>query len=265
MVAGIQLPYDQSVHADVPRCVILAAGASMRLRPLTDRMPKCLLKIGGKSLLERTVDNVVAAGIKEIALVVGYRADMIREFVKQRFPRRTIRFFLNPNYANTNNAYSLLLARRFLLGTNEDVNHRLLLLDSDILFSPKLLPSLFSADAENKIAVRRPGEHNVEEVQVGMHPDGNIYFIGKRPTLIPQSSESVGIELFSGQAVEKLFSILEHQVQHGNGRSDFYETAFQKMIDEGIELKAVDIGTLPAMEIDTPEDLDRASTLTIDD
>jgi len=214
-------------------------------------------------LLERAIENVTAVEIKEIALVVGYRAEMIREFVKRRFPQMKFRIILNPNYASTNNAYSLFLARRFLLEDHGRVSHRLLLLDSDILFSNKLLPYVLSAAAENKIAVRRSGEHNEEEVQVDSRPGGNIYFIGKRLTLNPQSSESIGIELFSEKTVERLFAILEEHVRSGIGRSEFYEAAFQEMIDRGDSVMAVDVSVFPAMEIDTKEDFEQAQQLLL--
>ena len=201
-----QLSNSQFTKSDIPKCVVLAAGASTRLRPLTDAMPKCLLKVGGKTLLERTIENIIAAGIKEIALVVGYRAEMIREFVKQLFPQQRIRFILNPNYASTNNAYSLLLARRFLEDRSGKVDYNLLLLDSDILFSRKLLPCLLSIKENNIIAVRVSGEHNEEEIQVGMNPDGNIKFIGKKPCLIETIGESIGIELFSSETTAILFT-----------------------------------------------------------
>lgn len=250
---------------NVPKCVILAAGASTRLRPLTDAMPKCLLKVGGKTLIERTIENILAAGIKEIAIVVGHQAEMIREFTKQRFPQQKIRFILNPNYAKTNNAYSLLLARRFMEDLDEKVRCDLLLLDSDIIFSNKLLPHLLDIAENNKIAVRISGEHNEEEIQVEMNSDKNIKFIGKRPVLIKAPCESIGIELFSVETAARLFDVLERRIRKGIGRSEFYEAAFQEMIDNDVILKAVDVSAFPAIEIDTPEDLELAGRLKIDE
>ena len=61
--------------------VILAAGMAKRLRPLTDTKPKCLLEVGGKTLLQRTVDAMAATGITEFVVVTGYRANMIRDFL----------------------------------------------------------------------------------------------------------------------------------------------------------------------------------------
>ena len=251
----------QSKTSGIPKCVILAAGTATRLRPLTDGTPKCLLKIGGMSILERTLENVFAAGVREIALVVGYRRSMIHDFVNQKYPHKKIRFIFNPNYERTNNAYSLLLARRFMEGRDEMINRSMLLLDSDIVFSPHLLPYLLQAVAENKIAVRVSGEHNEEEIQVETRSDGCICFIGKKPDCTDSSGESIGIELFSPATTGILFATLEQRIRAGTGRSEFYEAAFQELIDQGVSMKAVDVSLFPAMEIDTPEDLKQAAQL----
>jgi len=250
---------------NVPKCVVLAAGSSTRLRPLTDSKPKCLLEVGGKALLERTIENVLAVGIEEIAIVVGYRAEMIRAFMKLQFPLQKIHFILNPNYASTNNAYSLFLARQFMEDGNEKVNDTLLLLDSDILFSSNLLPYLLSAKGKNKIAVRVSGEHNEEEIRVKVNGNGNIILIGKKTPLAETYGESIGVEIFSTRAADKLFMILDQRVRNGEGRNEFYEMTFQKMIEEGITLKAVDVSPFPAIEIDTLEDLRLAERLKVDE
>ena len=254
-----------TITSNVHKCVILAAGSATRLRPLTDAVPKCLLNVGGKPILERTIENILTAGMKDIALVIGYRAEMIREFVRQRFPQQRIRFILNPNYVRTNNLYSLLLVRRFLEDTSGKIVHSLLLLDSDILFSNHLLPFLLHDGAKNKIAVRISGEHNEEEVQVGINSDGNIHFIGKKPALDMPQCESIGIEVISAEVTVRLFDILESRVRDGVGRSEFYEAAFQELIDEGAILKAVDVSSFPAIEIDTPEDLELAERLHVNE
>ena len=62
--------------------VILAAGMAKRLRPLTDECPKCLLKVGERTLLARTVDAMLDAGITELVVVTGYRGEMLRDFLR---------------------------------------------------------------------------------------------------------------------------------------------------------------------------------------
>jgi choline kinase len=239
------------------KAVILAAGNATRMRPLSDNLPKCLLPIGGKPILQRIIENVVAAGIYEIGLVIGYKAGAIRSFIKERFPFHRIRFIVNPKFESTNNAFSLLMAHEFVLNKANPaaVPQDLLLLDADILFSPDLLPYLLNQQSSNRIAVRVEGTHDEEEVRVKVNHGGNIFSIGKTVPLDEPLGESIGIEVFSSSAARRLFEVLEQRVRTGIGRTEFYEASFQALINEGIELKAVDVSRFPSVEIDTPKDL----------
>ena len=77
--------------------VILAAGMAKRLRPLTDTKPKCLLKVGERTLLERTVDAMVATGINELVVVTGYKAQMLRDFLTNTYHPTPITQHPTPN------------------------------------------------------------------------------------------------------------------------------------------------------------------------
>ena len=92
--------------------VILAAGMAKRLRPLTDDRPKCLLEVCGQTLLQRTVDAMMAAGVTEFVVVTGYRADMICDFLTTHYSPSTFRFLHNADYAHNNNIYSLWMAMK---------------------------------------------------------------------------------------------------------------------------------------------------------
>ena len=61
--------------------IIIAAGYGSRLRPLTSTTPKSLVEIGGKSIITYPIDALVTAGISDISIVVGYRADEITEYL----------------------------------------------------------------------------------------------------------------------------------------------------------------------------------------
>ena len=76
------------------QAVILAAGVSRRLRPLTDNTPKCLLNVRDKNLLHRTIDNVKEYGIDEFIFVTGYLENMIKEYLKENFPDLNMRFII---------------------------------------------------------------------------------------------------------------------------------------------------------------------------
>lgn len=239
------------------KAIILAAGSATRMRPLSDSQPKCLLSVGGKPILQRLIENVAAAGVGHIGLVVGYNADAIRSFVKHHFPFLRIRFIVNPKYESTNNAFSLLMAREFFLsGAKRGAPLQdLMMLDADIVFSPKLLPFLLAQESPNKIAVRVEGDHDEEEVRIKVDEKRNILLVGKTTPLAETFGESIGIEVFSSMAAERLFEIVEQRVRRGNGRTEFYEASFQALVDEGVELKAIDVSRFPSVEIDTPGDL----------
>ena len=77
------------------KAVILAAGIASRLRPLTDTMPKCLLQIGERCLLQRTFDALIKNGIHDFVVVTGYRHNQIEEFLKEHYCEQQIAFIYN--------------------------------------------------------------------------------------------------------------------------------------------------------------------------
>ncbi|MDD8025061.1 MAG: phosphocholine cytidylyltransferase family protein [Acidobacteriota bacterium] len=234
--------------------VILAAGTASRLRPLTDAIPKCLLPLGGGTLLGRTLDNLAAAGIRDVVIVTGYLEEQIRRYVRERRPDMRAEFVRNEVYASTNNIYSLWLAREAVRGDG------MTLLDSDILFDPAILPAVLGAGAPAALAVKTGLELGDEEIKVEVDAGRRVRTIGKHVPAPRAMGESIGIETFTPEGLAALFLAMERKVV-GEGRVDiFYEAAFQDMIDRGSEMLAVDIGRLPAIEIDTIDDFRRAES-----
>lgn len=240
------------------KCVLLAAGIGKRLRPVSRALPKCLLPVGGKPLLERTLSNLRTSGVRDIILVTGYKARQIRTFVHDRFPRHRITFVHNDRFETTNNAYSLSLCKE-LVGGEEFI-----LLDSDILFGKGLLPFLLTRKRKpNRLAVRVRGSHDLEEIRVKINRWDHIVAIGKKVPLGETYGESIGIGVFSSGASERLFQILQERVKAGPGRREFYEASFQLLVDERHRIWAVDTSRHPSAEIDTPDDLGYAEEIIL--
>lgn len=244
------------------KCVILAAGMSTRLQSVSQDLSKCLIPVGGKPIIQRILENVLEAGVKEIGVVLGYKAAELRSFIRQHFPFNKIRFIVNPKFETTNNAFSLLMARDFYKGKPRPnaPSQRLLLLDSDIVFSTNLLPFFLDKAPSDALAVRVKGPHNDEEIKVRVDGKGTLVKIGKE--IPPQETygESIGIEVFSPSTAERLFQVLEKRVKQGVGRTEFYESSFQELIEEGVRIAAVGVSDFPSVEIDTPDDLAFAET-----
>jgi choline kinase len=229
-----------------------------RLQPLTDYTPQCLLDVQGKPLLQRMLETLFSAGIEDAALVVGFQSELIRFFVKNKFPLKKIRFIFNPKYDTTNNAFSLLLAKRYVLDSRGEFSNRILLLDSDILFGPALLLNFLESASEEAIAVRVQGVHEEEEIRVDVNSHSEVLKIGKDVPMDLTCGESIGMASFSPAGTEQLFSVLNSRICNGAGRTEFYEASFQALIEKGVRITAVDVGKQPVLDIDTPEDYDRA-------
>ena len=94
------------------KAIVLAAGLGNRLRPLTNEIPKCLVEVNGKTLLENILDNLIAVGVKETWIVTGYLASKVSTRIGETYRGMPINYLENSDYAKTNNIYSLALALR---------------------------------------------------------------------------------------------------------------------------------------------------------
>jgi len=236
------------------KAVILAAGIASRLRPLTNNTPKCLLKVGSKSILELTIENLIANRISDIVIVTGYLDSMIVDFMNEKFPYLKITYCHNELYASTNNIYSLWLAYESLAGDD------MLLMDSDIVFDKEIIAKLLNSGFKNCLALKK---HNVsdEEIKVKADNHGRILEISKEVKPEEAEGESIGIEIFSGNLLTELFSAIKHKVVKEKKVNIFYEAAFQELIDNNHDIFIVDVTEHFCMEIDTAADLQLAGEL----
>jgi choline kinase len=234
------------------KAVILAAGVASRLRPLTNDTPKCLLKIGDKSILERTIDNIVKNGINEIIVVTGYLRKMIEDFLLENYPKVNFKFIYNEIFDSTNNIYSLWMTKDEVIGSD------MLLFDSDIIFDSRIVEKLVNSGYDNCLALRSDHILGDEEIKILTDENGSITDIGKQINPNNAIGESIGIEKFSRKFVETLFKILDRKIVIEKDVNIFYEAAFQDALDRGSKIYPVDVEELKCMEIDTFEDIDIA-------
>ena len=245
--------------------VILAAGMAKRLRPLTDTKPKCLLKVGERTLLERTVDAMRQAGITEFLVVTGYRGEMIREFLEgySRLSSRTSQpslpsqpsftFLDNTDYEHNNNIYSLWMACQKVRGCD------FLLMDSDILCDPAAVVRI-AQEPVSALAVNRH-ELGEEEMKVIVDAENRITEISKTCSPEAAMGESVGIEKITADYCEALARELDQMILQEGLIDIFYERAFERLIPQGHTFKVVDTTHYFSYELDTPEDFKRAQEL----
>ncbi|MGE5186988.1 MAG: NTP transferase domain-containing protein [Acidobacteriota bacterium] len=230
------------------KAVILAAGCATRLRPYSDDTPKTLLPVGGVPILRRTITSLLRCGFDQFVIGTGYLEHMVRETVASWFPGLDVTFVYNKDFRTTNNAYSLLLCQPHV------ENDGFMLLDGDVVFDLAVAEELVSRGPDC-LAVRSVGEIGLEEVKVMADKEDRVLAIGKHVPVRSAMGESVGIELFSAASSRRLFATLHDRVSVQGLVNEWYEAAFQQVIDEGATLYGVDIGSMYATEIDTIEDL----------
>ncbi len=110
--------------------IILAAGKGSRLNGTIGDKPKCLLRVGGQTLVERQIEALRAAGITDIVVVVGCQSDHVKRACGKR-----ITYIDNTRFAQTNSLYSLWMARPLLYDG-------FVVMNCDVLFHPQMLTDL---------------------------------------------------------------------------------------------------------------------------
>jgi histidinol-phosphate/aromatic aminotransferase/cobyric acid decarboxylase-like protein/choline kinase len=126
------------------KAIILAAGSGKRMRPFTLSTHKTLLKIGGRTLLDRIIDSLLANSVTEIIVVTGYQEEEVRTHLLAEHPTVSFTFINNERYAETNNICSLALAFEKV-----QIDDDIVLIESDLVVEPSVFARLFSSPSPN--------------------------------------------------------------------------------------------------------------------
>jgi choline kinase len=206
-------------------------------------------------ILRRALRNLLGLGFTDFTIVTGFLADKVKAAIASWYPDLRVTYINNPDYATTNNAYSLELANTALAGCE------FVLLDGDIIYDIGVLQKLIE-HGPDCLALRTEGDIGLEEVKVSV-AGARITAIGKEVPVPEAVGESVGIEYFSVASSNALFAALADRV-HGQGLVDeYYEASFQQMFDAGVTMNAIDIAPYYAIEIDTRDDLAAANRILL--
>jgi choline kinase len=234
------------------KAVILAAGVARRLAPLTDHTHKCLLPVGGRSLLDRMLDGLAASGVDESVLVVGHCQDQVRRAAGTARGAMRIGYVENPDYQQ-GSILSLWRARDTLMRDST------LVMDADVLFPDRFLRGLIDAPAPSALLLDRGFQDTGEEVK--------LYAVGERvialgKKFVPEAwdvvGEGVGFFKCSRAHAREYIDLLEASIQETGGANE-YEDALHRLLAR-VPVGWVDVTGLPWTEVDFAEDLRRAET-----
>ena len=258
--------------------IVLAAGASRRLRPETDTVPKALLPVAGPTtILDITLRNLAVVGVTEAVVVVGYAADQVADRVPafERGSGVAIELVHNERAEEWNNAYSLWLAREYF-------GHGVLLVNGDTVHPASVEKTLLAASmaaggrgAGNGAAAGAAQSHRPEpplgrliiaiddikpladeEMKVVLDSNGVMRQITKLIDPVHAHGEYIGVTLIEPAAAIGLTDALEATWRRDPGL--YYEDGFAEFAERGGEVLAAPIGAVDWVEVDNHADLRRA-------
>ena len=236
--------------------VILAAGVGSRLRPLTDDVPKTMVKVNGEAIIERLLKQIDAIdSVKtNIKIASGYKSQILKDFVNSLELKTNIEFIENKDYNTTNNMYSLYLA---LSAINE--KNDLVIINADCFYDKEIVEEIVKSSG-NYIAIDK-GIFNEESMKIKANDSNRI--IGMSKTLEDNEYTFVSIDLyaFDSRNRDKIFQIASDIINSGELNS-WTEVAIDLLSkDESSNLKYLDMTGKKWMEIDNHDDLRKAEEI----
>jgi choline kinase len=237
------------------KAIILAAGEGDRLGAPWSEAPKALLRFGEATLLRRHLAILKQAGVDEIVIGVGYRADLIEAELAAIGAGPGVRTVVNPRYREGS------VVTVWSLREELAADHPILLMDADVLYDARLIKRLCESEHQNCLLFDADFEDGEEPVKICLS-EGEIVDFGK--TVVEnydRHGESVGFFRFSSEVASHLAGIVAGYVESGRS-AEMYEEPIRDLLRAtppgtfGVE----DITGLPWIEIDFPDDVARAES-----
>ncbi len=230
------------------KAIILAAGVGKRLASVAAGQPKCLIEIGGQSLLSRHLDRLSYLSIRQVVIVVGYEQQRIRDAVALSAFPGTVKFVVNEQYTR-GSITSFWEARAEI---DEDV----VMMDADVLYHPDILRRLVESPNSNALLVDETVAQETEECMVAIQNERVISLSKSLPAQYDFAGEGVGFLKVRQEDGPQLIQSVQGSIEAGKLDME-YEDALKDFFDK-VDVGYERIGGLPWVEIDFPEDIQRA-------
>jgi len=168
------------------KAIILSAGQGRRLMPLTESIPKCCLRLEGKSMLEWQIDTLAATGVEEVVVVTGFGHDAVENVIR-RVRGIPVRTLYNPFYSLSDNLGTCWLARG-------EMDAPFVLINGDTLFELAVIDRLLKGHRPYSITLASDRKARYDEDDMKIIADGDrLLRVGKRLDLARVNGESIGM------------------------------------------------------------------------
>ena len=232
------------------KAIIFAAGVGRRLESVTQGKPKCLVEIGGRTLLSRHIEYLTQLGISQVVLVVGFAHEAIREAVAAESHHAPIQWVVNEQFVR-GSITSLWAAR-------DEMNTDVVLMDADVLYASEILTRLVRSSHASALLMDETVKQESEECMVAVC-GGRVLSLSKvLPSEFEEAGEGVGFLKVQKTDIPSLLRSVEACIDAD--RLDIeYEDALSTFFRD-VSVGYEKIGGLPWIEIDFPEDVQQATS-----
>jgi choline kinase len=222
------------------KAIILAAGMSSRLYPLTLDRPKCLLPVHGMTIIDLQLKWLKMCGIEEIVVVTGYLAHMVTQALGNK-----ARYRYYERYSQTNNLYTLYSVK-------DELDDDVVILFSDVLLSVKLLKLCIESKNDFCLII---DEKNITSKTMRVRiKDNSIYDIGSHIQVDEADGNFIGIAKYSKLGAGILRKKMAKFIQEGSCIEDYYTIALIDIAKEGQQVSYLAVKGEPWIEIDDEND-----------
>jgi len=231
--------------------VILSAGQGRRLLPLTATMPKCLLPVHERTILDWQLDALARCGISRVTVVTGFGSEHVEAFLAGRSAAPDTQFLYNPFFRISDNLVSCWIAREEMAGD-------FVLLNGDTLFEPAVLQRLLASPPRPvRLAVDHKEAYDADDMKVSLDAEGRLRRVGKR--LAPEivGAESIGVMVFRGTGSALFREAIGQTLRRADAVHAWYLSVIDEMAEHG-HVWTESIQGLKWAEIDSPADIARA-------
>ena len=239
------------------RAIILAAGCGMRLQQSEDQhLPKCLLRFGGMTLLERHLRLLRSAGVSETVLALGFRHELVAADLDLMAWTPRPEIVLNPGFELGSMLTVHTVAEAMTRGGD------VLLMDADVLYDDRIATALVAgARPVNRLLIDREFESGEEPVKVCVRNGELVEFRKKLPPDLAFDTigESVGFFRLNADGARRLSELVADYVARGASHLPHEEAIRDLLLERAPPVEISDVTGAPWIEIDFPADVERAS------
>ncbi len=232
--------------------IILAAGEGRRLRPLTDTVPKCMVEVCGRSILENALALFGGRGVETTRIVIGHLAPVVRQRIGASFKGMKIEFVENADYATTNSMYSLHMGL-------QSIREATWVLEGDVFFEPAVLAKPVAKEISWFVDAARKDLDGAYIRFDDTRRALSLDIIRDLKLLSGQRGKSIGLLHLDGRGAVHVQRWLEQGVAAGQTNL-YYDLIVGPHFHEA-SVEVVDVGGLKWFEIDNLADLENARRL----